>query len=276
MSALLCAVECPTCPRPCGLDMTPYNQLSRARSHRHHHHTTITAPPLPADLHGQVRRPRQHVLQLLPRELQRPAARARARPRLPRQGTHTRPFSLHWFLSSFTHKPHTTRCPVVAPNIHIDRCSVRTVRPHLSAVDGVQPRVPAEPYGAGGLPATRPSPSPRSRRYYAPAPIAPTSPRNPPFEHTYARRCSPRAMPPLVHRPHPHVNHHITTHRAGDGAAGGSVSASACKMTQQTRVCYAGACPVDDGDYLVFVDLRVFVSPQVMDIMYCLPLAPVA
>jgi len=41
------------------------------------------------------------------------------------------------------------------------------------------------------------------------------------------------------------------------------VSASACKMTQQTRVCYAGACPVDDGDYLVFVDLRVFVSPQV-------------
>ena len=27
-------------------------------------------------------------------------------------------------------------------------------------------------------------------------------------------------------------------------------------------MCYTGACPVDDGDYLVFIDLRVFISPQ--------------
>jgi hypothetical protein len=33
-------------------------------------------------------------------------------------------------------------------------------------------------------------------------------------------------------------------------------------MTQQTRTCYTGACPVDQGDYLVFIDLRVFMSPQ--------------
>ena len=36
---------------------------------------------------------------------------------------------------------------------------------------------------------------------------------------------------------------------------------SQCKMTQQTRTCYTGACPVSDGDYLVFIDLRVFMSP---------------
>ena len=53
------------------------------------------------------------------------------------------------------------------------------------------------------------------------------------------------------------------------------MSASACKMTQQTRVCYAGACPVDDGDYLVFVDLRVFVSPQVRS-MYTLTTRPLS
>ena len=46
----------------------------------------------------------------------------------------------------------------------------------------------------------------------------------------------------------------------GTGTAG--ATSNQCKMTQQTRVCYTGACPVDDGDYLVFIDLRVFISPQ--------------
>ena len=36
-----------------------------------------------------------------------------------------------------------------------------------------------------------------------------------------------------------------------------------CKYTTESRVCYAAACPVADGDYLVFIDMKVRVNPQV-------------
>ena len=35
-----------------------------------------------------------------------------------------------------------------------------------------------------------------------------------------------------------------------------------CKYTQQTRTCNTGDCPTADGDYLVFVDLRVMIYPS--------------
>ncbi len=82
---------------------------------------------------------------------------------------------------------------------------------------------------------------------------------------------------------HAHANAHSSTHLhrrnlEGDIASsvtsstsdstvsGGEVEVKAsvtksCKYRQLTRTCYTGSVPVDDGDYLVFIDMRVRVDP---------------
>lgn len=35
-----------------------------------------------------------------------------------------------------------------------------------------------------------------------------------------------------------------------------------CQYTSTPRVCYTGACPVNDGDYVVFIDMKVKINPQ--------------
>lgn len=40
------------------------------------------------------------------------------------------------------------------------------------------------------------------------------------------------------------------------------LTAGTCHYTTQTRPCYSGACPIHDGDMLIFIDMRVAVSPQ--------------
>jgi hypothetical protein len=35
-----------------------------------------------------------------------------------------------------------------------------------------------------------------------------------------------------------------------------------CTYHQQTRNCYSGACPLHDGDMIVFIDMRIMVDPQ--------------
>lgn len=41
-----------------------------------------------------------------------------------------------------------------------------------------------------------------------------------------------------------------------------------CATQQQTRTCYTGSCPVEDGDYLVFLDMRVRVEPSRWSYVY--------
>lgn len=33
-----------------------------------------------------------------------------------------------------------------------------------------------------------------------------------------------------------------------------------CRYVQQTRTCYVGGCGIDDGDYLIFIDLRIMIQ----------------
>ncbi len=40
------------------------------------------------------------------------------------------------------------------------------------------------------------------------------------------------------------------------------LSRGVCHYVTQTRPCYSGECPLNDGDMLVFIDMRVSVSPQ--------------
>lgn len=35
-----------------------------------------------------------------------------------------------------------------------------------------------------------------------------------------------------------------------------------CAYTSTPRVCYTGACPVNDGDYVMFIDMKVKINPQ--------------
>jgi len=41
-----------------------------------------------------------------------------------------------------------------------------------------------------------------------------------------------------------------------------------CAYTQQTRSCYSGDCPMQDGDMLVFIDMRVGVQPSQWSYVY--------
>ena len=43
---------------------------------------------------------------------------------------------------------------------------------------------------------------------------------------------------------------------------------SVCSYTQQTRSCYSGDCPMQDGDMLVFIDMRVGVQPSQWSYVY--------
>jgi len=43
---------------------------------------------------------------------------------------------------------------------------------------------------------------------------------------------------------------------------------SVCTYTQQTRSCYSGDCPMQDGDMLVFIDMRVGVQPAQWSYVY--------
>lgn len=38
------------------------------------------------------------------------------------------------------------------------------------------------------------------------------------------------------------------------------LAAGKCRYVQQTRTCYTGSCGIDDGDYLIFVDLRIMIQ----------------
>ena len=38
-------------------------------------------------------------------------------------------------------------------------------------------------------------------------------------------------------------------------------SSGHCNYRLQTSTCYAGICPLEDGDYLVYIDLRVRLDP---------------
>ncbi len=35
-----------------------------------------------------------------------------------------------------------------------------------------------------------------------------------------------------------------------------------CNYRQQTRTCYAGLCPREDGDYILYLDMRVKIDPR--------------
>jgi len=41
----------------------------------------------------------------------------------------------------------------------------------------------------------------------------------------------------------------------------GTTAAACGGYTQQTRTCYSGTCPIQEGDYLVFIDLKLKVAP---------------
>ncbi len=40
------------------------------------------------------------------------------------------------------------------------------------------------------------------------------------------------------------------------------LSGGKCHYSTQTRPCYSGSCPLNDGDMLIFIDMRIAVSPQ--------------
>jgi hypothetical protein len=40
------------------------------------------------------------------------------------------------------------------------------------------------------------------------------------------------------------------------------LSNKVCKYAQQTRACYSGDCPMQDGDMLIFIDMRVGIQPS--------------
>eukprot|EP01038_Epipyxis_sp_PR26KG_P007871 gene7871-10685_t len=41
-----------------------------------------------------------------------------------------------------------------------------------------------------------------------------------------------------------------------------------CNYRQQTSTCYYGSCPIDDGDYLIYIDMRVRISPWQWSYVY--------